>query len=138
MNIELKQVHIGQEIKRKLEATELSKTEFGRLIGVQQQHINRILEKDSIDTKRLLTICRALDYNFFALFCQFPTNVNAYLAAVAMGDGPAQNYIGDAALLAQTELLKEKVKGSEEINAALRAQLEDKSEIINLLRGEKK
>lgn len=106
-NIQLKDVHVGQAIKKRYEATGMTKTEFGRLIGVPQQHINRIFERDTMETKKLAKICQALDYNFFALFCEFPTNVNAYLAAVALGNGDANNNIGEAAVLAEIELYKE-------------------------------
>lgn len=147
-NVELKEVHIGQAIKKRLDELEITKTEFGRRIGVPQQHVNRIFERETIETKRLVKICRALDFNFFALFCKFPTNVNAYLAAVALGDGDANNNIGEAAVLAQLEVLKVKLAGAETTEADLRdqiaglkdnveqlkANLRDKDEIINLLK----
>ncbi|MDE6552659.1 MAG: helix-turn-helix domain-containing protein, partial [Muribaculaceae bacterium] len=147
MNAELREIHIGAAIKKRLDELEMTKSEFGRLIGVPQQHVNRIFDKESIDTIRLAKICRALDFNFFALFCRFPTNVNAYLAAVALGDGDALNNIGDTALLAQIESQKVKVANLEKTEKDLRdqisvlqrsvdqltSQLGDKNEIINLL-----
>lgn len=149
INAELKEIHIGAAIKKRLDKLEMTKSEFGRLIGVPQQHVNRIFEKDSIDTSRLIKICRALDFNFFALYCHFPTNVNAYLAAVALGDGDAENNIGDTALLAQIEAQKVKVANLEKTERDLRdqiavlqrsvdqltSQLDDKNEIINLLKN---
>lgn len=149
INAELKELHIGAAIKKRLDELEMTKSEFGRLIGVPQQHVNRIFEKDSIDTTRLAKICRALDFNFFALFCRFPTNVNAYLAAVALGDGDALNNLGDTALLAQIESQKVKVANLEKTEKDLRdqiavlqrsvdqltSQLGDKNEIINLLKN---
>lgn len=141
-NIELKEVHIGKAIKERIEKIGITKTEFGRLIGVPQQHINRILERDTMETKKLVKVCRALNYNFFALYCEFPTRVNAYLAAVALGDGDAQNVIGDAALLAQLEIEKEKAKGLEESNtilkdqvATLKSSLKDKEELIDIYKN---
>ncbi|MDE7421406.1 MAG: helix-turn-helix domain-containing protein [Muribaculaceae bacterium] len=149
MNAELREIHIGAAIKKRLDELEMTKSEFGRLIGVPQQHVNRIFDKESIDTIRLAKICRALDFNFFALFCRFPTNVNAYLAAVALGDGDALNNIGDTALLAQIESQKVKVANLEKTEKDLRdqiavlqrsvdqltSQLGDKNEIINLLKN---
>ncbi len=139
MNIGLKEVHIGEAILKQLEKQKMTKTEFGRRIGVPQQHVNRIFERETIETNRLIKICHALNYNFFALFCEFPTNVSAYLAAVSLGDGDAFNSIGDAALLAQLEVMKEKVKGLEESKQGqreqieqLKSQLQDKIEIIEL------
>lgn len=149
INAELREIHIGAAIKKRLDELEMTKSEFGRLIGVPQQHVNRIFDKESIDTIRLAKICRALDFNFFALFCRFPTNVNAYLAAVALGDGDALNNIGDTALLAQIESQKVKVANLEKTEKDLRdqisvlqrsvdqltSQLGDKNEIINLLKN---
>ena len=94
-------------------------------------------------------MCRALDFNFFALFCTFPTNVNAYLAAVALGDGDAQNNIGEAAILSQLEVLKVKLEekqgtvtdlrdqiaGLKDNVEQLKSNLRDKDEIINLIRN---
>lgn len=145
INIELKEVHIGHAIKKRIEELGMTKSEFGRLIGVPQQHINRILERDTMETKKLVKVCQALDFNFFALFCQFPTNVNAYLAAVALG-GNATYSVGDATLLAQMEAGKIKAEGLQENSALLREQivilkdqvdglkkqLDDKDEIIKL------
>lgn len=149
INAELREIHIGAAIKKRLDELEMTKSEFGRLIGVPQQHVNRIFDKESIDTIRLAKICRALDFNFFALFCRFPTNVNAYLAAVALGDGDALNNIGDTVLLAQIESQKVKVANLEKTEKDLRdqiavlqrsvdqltSQLGDKNEIINLLKN---
>lgn len=148
INSELKEINIGKAIKERLDRLGMTKSEFGRQIGVPQQHVNRIFERDTIETKKLYRICRALDFNFFGLFCHFPTNVNAYLASVAMGDGDAQTSIGDTALLAQVESQKVKVESLEKTERDLRnqiadlqrsveqlnSQLGDKDEIINLLR----
>lgn len=148
-NVELKEVHIGKAIKQRLDELEMTKTEFGRRIGVPQQHVNRIFERETMETKRLIKVCRALDFNFFALFCTFPTNVNAYLAAVALGDGDAQNNIGEAAILSQLEVLKVKLEekqgtvtdlrdqiaGLKDNVEQLKSNLRDKDEIINLIRN---
>ncbi len=141
INIEIKDIHLGQAIKKRFDETGMTKTEFGRLIGVPQQHVNRIFERETMETKKLIKVCRALEYNFFALFCQFPTNVNAYLAAVALGDGDANNNIGDTTLLAQLEVAKAKIEGLTAHNATLKDQVEqlksqlaDKDAIIQLTR----
>ena len=150
INIALKEVHIGQAIKKRIEELGMTKSEFGRLIGVPQQHINRILERDTMETKKLVKVCRALEFNFFALCCEFPTSVNAYLAAVALG-GNATYSVGDASLLAQMEANKVKADGLQENTSLLREQiailkdqveglkkqLEDKDEIITLYKERK-
>jgi len=134
-NIQLKDVHVGQAIKKRYEATGMTKTEFGRLIGVPQQHINRIFERDTMETKKLAKICQALDYNFFALFCEFPTNVNAYLAAVALGNGDANNNIGEAAVLAEIELYKERVGGLKENTSTLKDQISTLKDTVEQLKS---
>lgn len=135
-NIQLKNVHVGQAIKKRFEANGMTKTEFGRLIGVPQQHINRIFERDTMETKKLVNICQALDYNFFALFCEFPTNVNAYLAAVALGNGDANNNIGDAAVLAQIELYKERIDGLKENTSTLKDQIATLKDTVEQLKSQ--
>lgn len=144
INVELKEVHVGQEIKKRIDELNMSKTEFGRLIGVQQQHVNRILERDTMETKKLYKVCQVLDMNFFSLFCKFTTNVNAYLAAVALDNGDANNNIGEAAILAQMEKLKGDIARLEESNSllkdqvsTLKGQLADKDEIITLYKERK-
>lgn len=82
------------------------------------------------------------------MFCQFPTNISAYLSAVALGDGDANNNLGETAILSQLEILKVKLDKAEGTEADLRDQiaglkdsveqlksnLQDKDEIINLLK----
>ena len=145
-NIQLKEVHIGQEIDKRREELNMSKSEFARLISVPQQHVNRIFEKVSIDTAKLIKISRVLDFNFFSLYCDIPNNVYAYMAAVALGDGNAMNNIGDAALTSIIEQQKQKIEGMEESKALLndqikglrdlitqlKSQLDDKNELINI------
>lgn len=140
MNIELHDIHLGKAIKKRLEELEMTKTEFGRRIGVPQQHVNRIFERETMETKRLIKVCRALDFNFFALFCKFPTNVNAYLAAVSLGEGDASAIIGDTAVLTELEVTKAKLAGAEKETvrleqhiASLESNLQDKERIIKLM-----
>ena len=61
----MKKINIGLVIEQRINKLGLSKSEFGRRIGIPQQHVNRILEKESIDTDKLITISEALGYNFF-------------------------------------------------------------------------
>ena len=150
-NIELKEVHIGKAIKERLEEIKMTKTEFGRLIGVPQQHVNRIFERDTFETKKLMRLCRALDFYFFALFCQLPTNISAYLSAVALGDGDANNNLGETAILSQLEILKVKlgeargtetdlrdqIAGLKDNIEQLKSNLRDKDEIITLYKERK-
>ena len=101
MNIDIKDVHVGQAIDQRRNELGLSKSELGRRLGIPQQHINRLLERETMETKRLVKACKALDFNFFALFCPVNPQVSAYLAAVALDGGDAHNNIGDSGLAAQ-------------------------------------
>lgn len=135
MNIELKDVHIGEAIERRLKDIKMTKTDFGRLIDVPQQHVNRIFSRDTIETKKLERICRALDYNFFALFCNFPSQISAFLSAIALGDGDANNIIGDASILANMEMWKIKKEAKEETEKLLRDQIQDLKNSIDQLKA---
>lgn len=148
MEVELKNVHIGQAIQKRLEELKMSKSEFGRRIDVPQQHVNRIFERDTIETKKLVKICIALDFNFFSLFCEYPKNIKAYLSAVSTA-GEAHNIIGDAAVVAEMEITKIKLEAAESRETSLRAQVatlensielykqrvEDKDETIKILKS---
>lgn len=59
-----------------------------------------------METKKLYKVCLVLAMNFFALFCKFPTNVHAYLVAVVLGNGDANNNIGEGAILSEMEKLR--------------------------------
>lgn len=64
MNIDIKDVHVGQAIDHRRNELGLSKSELGRRLGIPQQHINRLLERETMETKRLVKACKALDFNF--------------------------------------------------------------------------
>ena len=66
--MKIRSVNIGEEILSRLNQMNVSKSEFGRLIGIPQQNVNRILERKSIDTEKLIKICSALKFNFFSLY----------------------------------------------------------------------
>ena len=53
MNIDIKDVHVGQAIDQRRNELGLSKSELGRRLGIPQQHINRLLERETMETKRL-------------------------------------------------------------------------------------
>ena len=61
MDIDIKLVHIGQAIDKRRNELGLSKSELGRRIGVPQQHINRILERETMETSKLAKVSQALD-----------------------------------------------------------------------------
>ena len=147
MDIDIKNVLIGEAIEKRRNELGVSKSELGRKIGVPQQHVNRILERETMETKRLIKVSEALGFNFFTLFCPVQHQISAYLAAVTL-DGNAHNIIGDAELAsqlakAQTEiesqrgtiaLLKEQVDSLNAQINRLDSNLKDKDAIIELLK----
>lgn len=78
MEINIRHVHVGAEIEKRRVELGLSKSELGRRIGVPQQHVNRILERETMETNRLVKVSEALDCNFFSLFCSVPQQISAY------------------------------------------------------------
>ena len=92
MEFAVKSVHIGEAIEKRRVELDISKSELGRRIGVSQQHVNRILKRDTMERKKLVDLCYALDFNFFTLFCEKPPKISAYLAAMKLY-GDANNSI---------------------------------------------
>jgi len=147
MEMNIKHVHVGAEIEKRRVELGLSKSELGRRIGVPQQHVNRILERETMETNRLVKVSEALDCNFFSFFCSVPQQISAYWAAVSL-QGSAHNIIGATELAAQlekeqsnTENLKETIKLLKEQIESLNSQikrldsnLKDKDAIIELLK----
>ena len=147
MNIDIKHIHVGKAIEKRRIELGISKSEIGRRIGVTQQHVNRILERETMETKRLIKVSEALDFNFFTLFCPVQHQISAYLAAVAV-DGNAHNNIGDAELAAQLNKVQSEVENKNETIKLLKEQIEslnaqitrldsnlkDKDAIIELLK----
>lgn len=71
-------IHIGKEIEKKIGEKKMTKTEFAKKIGTSKQNLNRILEKESIDTALLQKFGAALDFNFFTLYTNPPiVNIKA-------------------------------------------------------------
>lgn len=130
MNIE--RVNIGLSIEQKLNELGMSKSEFGRKIGVPQQNVNRILDKTSIDTDKLATISEALGYNFFKEYTDdlSDTSMEVSLAGnnnQVNGNGAHNNINGDVS----AAIWEERVK-------SLEALLAEKERLINVLMEERK
>ena len=77
MEMNIKHVHVGAEIEKRRVELGLSKSELGRRIGVPQQHVNRILERETMETNRLVKVSEALDCNFFSFFCPIPQPIRS-------------------------------------------------------------
>lgn len=96
MSVDIKNVHIGKAIATRLGELNISKSELGRRINIPQQHINRMLEKESIDTARLVAVCNAMDFNFFSLYSEaVQKRITGYIQMVATSGAKVQNNVGE-------------------------------------------
>lgn len=111
----IKHVNIGLAIEQKISELCLSKSEFGRKIGVPQQNVNRILNKSSIDTEKLILISEVLNYNFFQ---EFVSERNSIIAsgdcAVAVSGNNNSNVVTSNS---SNAILAERIKHLEEMLA---------------------
>jgi len=62
------EVHIGQEIRRVLDESDLSVTDFAKKINKSRGNVYSILTRSSIDTELLSVISNVLQFDFFLLF----------------------------------------------------------------------
>lgn len=126
--MKLQTVNIGLAIEQIINERGISKSEFGRKIGVAQQNVNRILERSTIDTDKLVTISEALDFNFFSCFCAVDESGAAIAdnGAVAVAGGATAHHITTNATNASDVMLQQKVE-------ALEALLAEKERLITVL-----
>lgn len=61
-------LHIGKIIKKKLEESGMSKSEFSRRIETTPQNIYGIFKRKSMDTDLLKRISNVLNYDFFMYY----------------------------------------------------------------------
>lgn len=83
--MKVNKVNIGLTIEQRLNELNMSKAEFGRLIGIPQQNVNRILTRVSIDTDKLIEISEALQYNFFKEYFDDSAIISADRGSIAAG-----------------------------------------------------
>lgn len=126
-----KTVHIGLAIEEKLQELKLSKTEFGKRIGIPQQNVNRILEKDTIDTGKLVQISEALKFNFFTLYCEKSNKVEVKTE----GDYSPASDEGDVTVIVGDAVLAERVKSLEALVAEKNERIADLKERIEELKA---
>lgn len=143
INIEPHDVHIGRAIKERFETMGLNKSQLGRMIGIPQQHVNRLFERETIETAKLVVISRALGFNFFNLYSDYSDNMTAYMSAVAHGEGDAINNLNLATKTAQNDVLQVELNAAKVTEkdlrdqiATLKASIKDKEEIITLLKAQ--
>lgn len=116
--MKVERVNIGLSIEQRLNELGMSKSEFGRKIGIPQQNVNRILEKASIDTDKLTSISEALNFNFFDCFHTIDERSTATAdnggVAVA-GNGTAHHFTTNASC--EVAVLQERIRSLEALLA---------------------
>ena len=130
----IKNVDIGEEIRRRINRSGITKKEFCERIGISPTNLRRITESDKIASDLLVKVSEALEFNFFTLWCDEPVvpSINSTRSAVSLGGGAAVygdgNNTGDVAACDVGTL-----EGLRRENEVLRQALKDKQMIIDLL-----
>ncbi|MDO4462239.1 MAG: helix-turn-helix domain-containing protein [Bacteroidia bacterium] len=60
-------IHIGELVKAQFEKRGCTVSWLARQLNCDRSNIYDIFKRGSVDTNRLYDICKALDYNFFAI-----------------------------------------------------------------------
>lgn len=115
--MKIERVNIGLLIEQKINELGITKSEMARRCGIANQNINRVLDKSSIDTNKLISISEALDFNFFDCFRSLDK-----INATADNGGVAKSICGTAHQFTtncsyDTAVLKERVKSLEALLA---------------------
>lgn len=66
----MEEIHIGNEIKKVLDASDVSVSDFAKRINKSRGNVYSILSRKSIDTDLLHSISQVLNYDFFLLFSE--------------------------------------------------------------------
>lgn len=120
-------IHIGEIIKSRFDKSGLTQKEFGSRIGMHQQNVSRVFNGESIDTKRLVAVSRALNFNFFELY----TNIEHHDVhtegdySPASESGDVSVIVGDVVLAEKVRLLEKIISDKEERISELKERIEE-------------
>lgn len=120
--MKVKDVNIGLMIASRINQLRMTKSAFGRKIGIPQSNVNRILERADINTEKLIQISEVLDYNFFELYTT--TQVDEHYEA----SGPHGIVAKNIEKIDNREMVEVKEKTDEETQIIL----EDISEEVKI------
>lgn len=116
--MKFEKVNIGLLIEQKMNELDINKSEMARRSGIANQNINRVFERSSIGTDKLVAISEALDFNFFDCFRtkeeQGAATADNGGVAVA-GNGTAHHITTNAS--ADAAVLQERIKSLEALLA---------------------
>jgi len=114
-------IHIGEEIKSRFDKSGLTQKEFGSRIGMPQQNVSRVFNGESIDTKRLVAVSRALNFNFFELYA----SIDHHEVHTESDSGDISVLVGDAVLAERVRLLEKIIAEKDERIAELKERIEE-------------
>lgn len=116
--MKFEKVNIGLLIEQKMNELDINKSEMARRSGIANQNVNRVLERSSIDTDKLVAISEALNFNFFDCFRTIEEQGTATAdnggVAVA-GNGTAHHFTTNASCT--VAVLQERIKSLEALLA---------------------
>lgn len=116
--MKFEKINIGLLIEQKMNELGVSKSEMARRSGIANQNINRVLERTSIDTDKLIAISEALNFNFFDCFHTIDESSTAMAdnggVAIA-GNGTAHHFTTNASC--EVAVLQERIKSLEALLA---------------------
>ena len=110
MKMQYLNINIGLAIEQRINELGISKSEFGRRIGLVSQNVKKFLDRESIDTSKLVEVCKALDYDFFSLYvgktCEGNTKLLniSRLKEIILDKGLSQVSFASAIGISRTEL----------------------------------
>lgn len=130
-------VNIGLLIEQKINELGINKSELARRIGMANQNINRIFEKKSIDTDKLVAISNALGYNFFQEYKETGVSETCVPgdSAAATGDGSVA-MVGDnsgSVVAGGSAAMEERVRLLERLLDERERTIEEKERTIQIL-----
>jgi len=64
------EIHIGQEIHKVYKQKRFGHSELAAILSTSRQNLTALFKRESIDTKQLLVISKALDFDFFKLYTE--------------------------------------------------------------------
>lgn len=123
-------IHIGEEIKIRFDRSGLTQKEFGSRIGMPQQNVSRVFNGESIDTKRLVAVSRALNFNFFELYADI-----SHHEIHTEGDYSPISDNGDVSVTVGDTVLAERVKSLQTLIVEKNERIAELKERIEELKG---
>lgn len=116
--MKFEKINIGLLIEQKMNELNVSKSEMARRSGIANQNINRVLERSSIDTDKLVAISEALDFNFFDCYHSNKCNgVTADNGGVAVAGNSTAHHFTTNSSVETAAVLQERIKSLEALLA---------------------